>query len=238
MNNLPILANIGESLIEDKTIPREIGNKLPMPVTTKSSFNKREMRGFLIGTTLGDAYVFEQKGRIYPTLMIEQNNKELIDWKAGILNSLTSIYIAERKRLNRNISYRLQTKQHPIYKKLRNLMYPDGVKIVNKSILKGLTDLGIATWYMDDGSFSLIHRRKCYEPHLKLHTNCFGYGGNKVIQEYFIEKYNMEWRIEKLTDHTARLVCTRKKEIAKFMDIVSPYIIPSMKYKLATQGVL
>lgn len=195
--------------------------------------NKRELRGVLTGMVLGDGFIYQQKGRKYPNLTIEQTDYDLIQHKKSILEDITSVYVAERNRHDRSKTYRLQTKQHPQYKVMRDLIYRNGNRSITKTVLKALTPEGIAIWYMDDGSWQPRYNT------LRLHTDAYGLTGNEIIRDYFKEYHDVEFRIEKCgkENHNYRLVITNKDNIRKFVDIVKPFIIPSMKYKIAnTQG--
>lgn len=59
-------------------------------------------------------------------------------------------------------------------------------------------------------------------------TNCFTRDELKLIQEMFSKKFDINVTL----NCTSNLVYIPTKEFPKFKNLISPYIIPSMKYKL------
>ena len=86
-------------------------------------------------------------------------------------------------------------------------------------MLYKLTGLGIATWYMDDGSNGHYGYIFC--------TNGFSKDDVQLIQKFFKEKFDINTTIRK--DNVIYIKADSKQ---KFKNLVSPYIIESMKYKL------
>ena len=73
---------------------------------------------------------------------------------------------------------------------------------------------------MDDGS-------KARQSGYILCTNCFSYESLLIIQEFFLEKFNIKVNIQ--ASHQIYITASGKE---KFKNLIEPYIIPSMKYKL------
>lgn len=105
-----------------------------------------------------------------------------------------------------------------------------GIKILTKSFLDYLTPQGIALWYMDDGSMSYKKRDgtvRAMEITLNTYTSI---EQNQTIIDYFREKWNLIWNINKSKNSFRMRMGTR--EGRKLFQIIRPYVIPSMAYKI------
>ena len=98
-------------------------------------------------------------------------------------------------------------------------------KRINISILKRLDPQGIAIWYMDDG-----HNMKGRSG-INLATQSFTYKEHLIIQKYFLETWDIYFRIYKRKD---KHFLVTYKDAKKFKDLVKPFVeqVPSMIYKI------
>lgn len=173
----------------------------------------------LIGSILGDGYI-TKLGRI----QIEQGKKqkEYLLWKYKMLKNManTSILLAQRIKANsvKTTSYRFWTKQY--FHSWRNTFYPFGVKIIPEGIEKVLTPLALAVWYMDDGFL-----RK--PDSVAIATENFTRDDLIRLTDALVSCYDIQMN----TVSRGRLYLG-KKATQKFVKIISPFIISSMRYKL------
>lgn len=129
------------------------------------------------------------------------------------------------------------TKSHPYFAYLRNLLYPNNVKVITREILDKLTLQGIAIWYMDDGSFYKKDNEDgtksiCFD--LRISTDSFTKEENEIIVDYFKEKWGINFYIyqcHKEREH-GWIIRANKAAAIKFINLIKPYIIPSMRYKI------
>lgn len=181
----------------------------------------------LLGTLLGDAYIGKLYGRrktysINWEHCLEQESYAL--WKAE--NSLDNYSISKRSRFDSrtgNTYHSIRcysTKDN--YQEYREMFYTDG-KEVSQEILNRLTPLGIAVWYMDDGSV-YYNSNNC---HLTLSVNGFNNESRNRIIGYFSNKYNLNFKITS----GGAIRITTKRECELFMNIVEEHIHEEMKYK-------
>lgn len=99
------------------------------------------------------------------------------------------------------------------------------IKIIPKSLEQYLTPLALAIWIMDDGCK--------LNKGLKFSTNCFKYDEVLYLTELLYKKYNIKATIQKGNiDNTQYVIYVWTESIPLLAKIVSPYIIPSIKYKL------
>lgn len=129
------------------------------------------------------------------------------------------------------------TKTHPYFTYLRKILYPKGIKIMNRKILNMLTPQGIAIWYMDDGSFYKKDNASgtksiCFD--LRISTDSFTKSQNEEIAEYFKEVWGINFKVFK--SHKERehswILRANKEAAIKFIDLIKPYVLPSMSYKI------
>ena len=170
-----------------------------------------------IGCILGNAYI-SPLGKI----RIEQSTKqrEYVDWKYQELHSLC--YPAQP----REILHILPTgKQHTsvffllrqYFRAWRSIFYEGRIKIVPRD-LPG-SSLTLAVWYMDDGCWTGKKALICTESFEGIYR--------ENMQKALMDQYGIETVVGK----NGRLVI-RKKSHDQFFALITPHIIPSMKYKL------
>jgi predicted transcriptional regulator len=104
-------------------------------------------------------------------------------------------------------------------KDIYNKFYPEGKKVINREVLDSLDGLGLATWFMDDGSNAKYGYILC--------TNGFSDEDRIIISNYFLEKYNISTTVHKRGE-----IYIPAKSKETFKNLIEPYIIPSMRYKL------
>lgn len=95
-------------------------------------------------------------------------------------------------------------------------------KEVPESVSK-LGPLGLAIWFMDDGTF---HR----PTGLYLSTNGFNHSSQLKLVETLNNNFKIEAHIHKNKDK--EILYIPQKDRSKFIEIVRPYIMGSMRYKL------
>ena len=180
----------------------------------------------LLGTLLGDATIPKLINRRKSYEIRWEHclkQKEYAIWKAEQSLSNSSIY--ERKRFDsRTKKYYESITCYSIkndYLIYRNLFYNDK-KIVTKEILEKLEPLGIAVWFMDDGSL-YYNGNNC---HLNLAVNSFSDDEIDLIINYFKHKFDITF---KKTKKQIRLTSVR--EVIKFECHFKDFYHSTMNYK-------
>ena len=181
----------------------------------------------LAGSLLGDAYI-SKRGAI----QIEQgeNQKQYLLWKYRELKSITSGKISRVFRKKKTglmtSSYRFFSKQY--FRPWRKVMYRSGRKILPVSVLNLITPLSLAVWYMDDGckknNYSII-----------ISTDGFSIVSLKKLRLMLQERWFINTRI--IVKTTAgkkyRRLTIGSYDLVRFFELIRPYIIPSMQYKIS-----
>lgn len=126
------------------------------------------------------------------------------------------------KRTNKTYNkYSVRSLAHKQYLDIYHEIYKDGIKTITKEWVDKLTPRSIAYWFMDDGS-----RRGVFA------TNCFTKEECEILQEMFLVKFNIKTRLYNPPILEQYTLCVEKDSLNDFEDLIEPYIIPSMKYKL------
>jgi ubiquinol-cytochrome c reductase cytochrome b subunit len=98
------------------------------------------------------------------------------------------------------------------------------IKHVPKCIDLYLTPLALAIWIMDDGAK--------VGKSLKLCTNSFSYIDCLLLIKALNNNFNIKASIQSAGKKDQYLIYILKESMTDLINIVSPYIIPEMKYKL------
>ena len=181
-------------------------------------------KSVLVGKILGDGSLMPTlTGKSY-RLQVEHQLKqeEYVAWTADIFKDWV---ISGLRYSERNRSVRFRTISHPEITMMRKLFYLGKRKIIPKNIRKLLTHpLSIAVWFMDDGGVSSSKRA------VTISTHCFSKKDNKIIIDCLKKNFgiqaNLNW------DGKGSRLYIPVNNIAKFKQLVAPYILPSMQYKL------
>ena len=102
--------------------------------------------------------------------------------------------------------------------------YVDGRKRVPNNIGQYLTPLALAIWIMDDGSK--------VSKGLKLSTNNFYYSECILLINILYKNFNIKSSIQSVGSKDQYVIYIWKESMIDLYKIISPYIIPEMKYKI------
>jgi len=182
----------------------------------------QEQRSIIIGSLLGDGYLRIVPGRKNAFLEINHSvhEKDYVDWKYLKLRNLVKSSPKKRKGKERRVAYRFFTQQHLELTKLYQRFYQNKEKILLNDIK--LDPLMIAVWFMDDGS-------KSYKTYY-LNTQRFDYLSQKKLIKMLKDQWNIESSLNRDKEYYRMRI--KQKSVSKFREIISPYVISAMKYKL------
>ena len=178
------------------------------------------------GSYLGDGNIdITKKNRYRLRVLHCEKGKEYCQWKASIFNINKLNYI-EKNGYSQKPAYYFQTKIFDLEDKI-----PKNTKHVPDWLIDKIDERGIAVWYMNDGS---IMKRKLKDGsinnYISIHTDNFDY----EMQEKIVKKFN-EYGIES-SIHKSRekyyYLNFNKENTFKLLNLISPYIHSSMKYKI------
>lgn len=199
-------------------------------VKTKSIKNDelvltQQQKEVLYGSLLGDMNI-GINGKLPRVSIVHGGDQEAyFDHKCEIFKNIlgkvnkTSRYDKRTQKLYNRFAVRLLA--HPVFFEFYNILYnSDGIKIITQEWLDKVTPQGLAYWFMDDGCNSGT-----------LATNCFTLDECKLIQDWLYNTYKIETTLQKAPNNQY-LVYIKTKSRPIFYDLVYPYMVPSMLYKL------
>jgi len=172
---------------------------------------------FIAGTLLGDGYLMPTT-RGY-CLRIHQGieQKAYVEWKYNIIKDLVNTPPRFCGR-----GYYFRTVSNPDFDEYRQMFYEGEKKKVPNNISNLLTPLGLAVWIMDDGSKD----KGC----VRISTHNFTYSEQLKLQKTLKAKFGIECNIQKAKDKFWLWI--RSESIPNLLELVRPYFIPNMLYKL------
>ena len=188
-------------------------------------------KAIIVGTILGDACLHENWSKTNSRLQIRHSiaQKEYVLWKYEALKSLV---LTAPQHYGRTNSVWFRTISHPDLTKLQQIFYRDGKKVIPKNIETFLSNpLTMAVWFMDDGN---AKREKGKMRGYHLNTQSFTVAENVVLQKALDKIWNIRASLE--TNHGYKRLFMGVKNISTFNEIVHPYILPSLSYKISSIG--
>lgn len=182
----------------------------------------------------------KRKGGIGSRIIFEQCNRnvEYLTWFhnffaiRGYCNA-TKPKLITRIRKHNKVFYQYRVTSysftslnwlHSMFYKLHDNRF---IKITPQDLGKYLTPLALAIWFMDDGS--KINKT------VRIATNCFARSDLEFLCELLKDKYNLdvkEGSIQKSGLDKGYILYIKTSSLNKFIEIVKPFILPSMLYKL------
>lgn len=184
----------------------------------------------LLGSLFGDGGLRKQsKGKnieFRETHSIKQ--KDYLLWKKALLSQtfiITSYFYSLKDKRNGHIYKGLEIRScvNPLLTNYYSNFYPKGKKLISLEMLNKLKPLGLAVWYMDDGSYE------------KKGNNAI-IASNKqnieIIQRWFKEIQGIGGFIYKSRTSNSATIRFNVKDTKKLFRIIHSYIHPSMKYKI------
>ena len=177
-----------------------------------------EQRDVVIGSLLGDGHLVATTRGFAFRVNHGLIQKAYVDWKYSQLEELTN----SSPRASGNCYY-FRTVSHPYFDELRRLFYRQAQKILPLQLDEWFTPLVLAVWIMDDGARD--------GRQLRINSQCFSAQENTRLIEIMKAKLGITASLNRdkgkfrLRIAATSMSCVRQ--------IVAPYIVPSMQYKLS-----
>jgi hypothetical protein len=206
------------------------GNAEGNTVGSQESFSKRE-QSIIVGLLLGDGSMqrlSKKSARLVVKHGVKQREyvyflyNELRRWVKTPPKMTTELDRRFGIKTNR---YRFRTISSAYLLNYYRLFYNDqGKKKLPDNISQILDDLGLAIWFMDDGSY------KNDSKGLLINSNHFNTREQEEIQKVLKNQFEINTTLHTLK-HWKRIYIPAA-ESPKFTKIILPHIIPSLRYKL------
>lgn len=206
----------------------------------------------LLGTLFGDSSLTIHRGLVNDatkavlTLVHGQDQFQYLLWKMHLLYPLVGsfhIKMLPSKADGKCIIHAVTTYQHYLWHMFNDyynkVIVEDqdnaGVnkikfqKVVRMNVLRRLTPLSFALWYMDDGS--IYKDSKCSRlKGIRLATYGFDIDENIAIQTHLVDCWKIDATVDVRQDGYTYIRLS-KGGAEKFLELVSPFIHPVMLYK-------
>lgn len=194
----------------------------------------KDSRNLLIALLIGDGTISNNK--VFKLSHCEEQ-REYLEYKikllnnAGIKNNGVKEYISTcGYNTGKKVLY-TQLSTTEFIKVLRRIYYKPKKDIANRKLLNRLDLQGLAIWYMDDGHINYKKRDGVIKGfYIKIAT-CVEKSQIQILIDYFKEVWNINFYSFKEGKDTYSLCCGTK-EGKKFIELVKPFIISSMSYKI------
>lgn len=214
---------------QDNTI-RDVAHKFGLPARrnhwlyndlAKQMLTDRQEQ-ILLGSLLGDGYLnhrADRNSQFQETHTVYQ--LEYLNWKQKEMYPFVDKVTIGHKKTQAQF----RSKALPQLNFYRNVFYPNGKKIIPVEVLGWLDNLAVAVWYMDDGSITTK------DATIRLATCNFHISNVGMLQGWLVAKYGILSYI-RLTHGKYPVLAIQHQSNDKFLSIVEPHVIPSMRYKL------
>jgi len=203
---------------------------------------RSEFKGLIAGMLLGDGCLSLSGGKnAFVRIQHSIKQADYLIYKAQLLESLTNVNIYDIKPSKRTpySGIACKTRRHPLYTRIYEIVYRNSKKTISKTWLSWLNEHGLALWYMDDGSllkrytYNKSDKRRICSRIVRLNTCGFSLDENQLLIDFMRERFGIEFKL--LRNGKYWLIRLGAKEANKFFDIIRPYIVPCMKYKIDMQ---
>lgn len=214
-----------------KSIGRRYSNKLS-PTYKKEYVLSSEQQEIIVGIILGDGYLERLKPTHNTRLRVEQIYPSQDAFVQNMYTSLKDIVKMSPSVLTRNDKRTGLTTQYiffwtmtmPCLNYYYDLFYVNKIKIIPENIKECLTRIGLAYWLMGDG---IRVKGKgvvlCTDSYTKEHVD--------LLVNVLNTKFGLTCTIQQHRANQFRIYIV-KSSVEKLRDIVKPFIIPTMLYKI------
>lgn len=182
----------------------------------------------IFGSLLGDLYIGVSSKRSKNAriaIVHSEDQKELFMEKVKILDKFMGSYklynTTKDKRTGKIYpTYRGNSKAHPEFTKIHNLVYINGEKQISDKFLNKVNHpIALAYWFMDDGT----NRGT-------LATNSFSEEEITRLINFLKNKFNINSTRQKNQEN--EVIHISESSRLDFERLIFPYVLPSMYYKL------
>ena len=186
-------------------------------------FSKKN-KEFIVGTMLGDGFI-RKSGNLPRLALVHSKKHELyFHWKLSQMDRYFNLWREQKdKRKNSTLLYS-ETLQHDGLVKFYDMFYVDGIKIIPDNLDMFMTPYALCIWFLDDGTLNSGTNHR-------IHTNCFTYEDQVKLKNLLKRCFDLECKIIQRKD-TQYILSFDRINTVKLSNIIEPYVIPTMEYKL------
>ena len=224
-NHKVFVEDVNHNIVEKSADELVVGDKIYNHITSLSSIQEQ----VILGGILGDSSFRHYNNKEYSNGIIMRHSlkqKDYVKYKNKLLGELVIHY----KEYEAQNSYKKEkveawTYSNQAISKIYQLCTKDNHKYITKEWLEKLNWLGIAIWYMDDGSLNVGTKN----PSIYFHTEGYSKEENETIINFFshigIKAYLRHYK-------TYYFVAISTNDSNKIWENIKTFIPDSMQYKL------
>ena len=187
----------------------------------------------LVGGVLGDGNLELQRTSRNPTFRETKKllHRPYLEWESYELQRLLPSVKNETRNDGGEVA-NLETRACSNLLPLRRAFYPEGKKVIPKTLMWELLPLGLAVWYMGDGSF---HQQRKWAG---LATNSFTKEENEwLADDYFPRAWGVYPKLKRCMGSYERSreswsIRFSVADTRRVVEAMAPYIVPIMSYKI------
>ena len=192
-----------------------------------------DILSIIYGSLLGDAHAEKRILGVGTRISFYQEDTHLsyiyylhsILSKAGYCNNkvpLTKKRLGVKGKVRKVV--RLHTWTYTSFNFIKEVWYVNDRKCVPHNIEKYLTPLALAVWIMDDGAK--------VSKGIKFCTNSFTYEECLHLVKVLYNNFNLKASVQSAGADNQYIIYVWKQSMQDLRNIVNPFIIPEMKYKI------
>ena len=192
---------------------------------------------WIVDFSLGDGGIYynDTKLPIYQETHSEKQT-EYINHKKDVLLSLGYNMSIYNYSIRGYRCVRLRSKTHKDFDTAHKWIYNKNRKSIDKALLRQLDARSLAYYYMDDGDVNKKHTiidniTYTKAAHYRLATLNMSISELELFRLWLLEKFNIQSnKYQQGNGYRLYISRTESKDI--FREIIEPYIVPSMMYKI------
>jgi DNA-directed RNA polymerase subunit beta len=220
---------------EKKYAQNMLGHTVFSPTHTLNQVQEQLVYGSLLGDswlTKPSTNALFECGHVYEQKKYLSLKKEILDLFCK--SKLKLHYKKASGKFKARKSWRLRTIQHPIFTEVYSTCYTAGKKKVTRAWLDKIGPLGLAFWFMDDGSAGVYANKL----HVTLCTNGFTKKEVKLIVDWLQDTWGIKGSFSCPKEYVNRkdtigyAISLSTNMGIRFLTIVAPYIVNTMSYKV------
>lgn len=195
--------------------------------------HNKDVLSIIFGSLLGDAYAEKRAGGLGTRINFYQEAVHVgylyflhkLFSNLGYCNPKIPVVtsrLGPKGKLRQIVRFRTWT--YTSFNWIHELWYKNNIKQVPANIAEYLTPLALAIWIMDDGCK--------VGKGLKFSTNSFSYNECLILVKALNDNFNLKASVQSAGSNEQYVIYIWKESMNDLRNIVSPYIIPEMKYKI------
>jgi recombination protein RecA len=217
---------------------REAGELIPgdRVMSNETARLSEQQWQVVLGGLMGDAHLApNRRGRHGVRFRMGHGAKQVdyLDWKGSLLGN-----VPQTRTINAKGAAFIELTPLPELGELREVMYwGDGKKHLTEDVVKSLTPLALAVWYMDDGHLAL-RSKGLQEPtvggsgRIEICVEAMSEGSRARLVSYLRDTHEVESHVSLRGTRQKAVLQMTTAGSARFQEIVAPFIHPSMDDKL------